>query len=97
MKINEQDAGHMTKMAATPIYDKNTSKVFFSGTDGPISIETWYVALGTPADHSLNKLWPWVDLDLFYDKVKFGNLGFWIGKIENSGFFQKPLKPVTLN
>ena len=39
MKINEHDAGHMTKMAATPIYDKNTSKVFFSGTNGPISMK----------------------------------------------------------
>ena len=33
--INNQ--GHMTKMAAMPIYDKNTSKIFFSGTTGPIS------------------------------------------------------------
>ena len=29
--------GHMTKMAATPIYGKNLSKIFFSGTGGPIS------------------------------------------------------------
>ena len=29
--------GHMTKMAATPIYGKNHSKFFFSGTTGPIS------------------------------------------------------------
>ena len=36
MKINEHDAGHMTKMAATPIYGKNTSKIF-SGIGGPIS------------------------------------------------------------
>ena len=28
--------GHMTKMAATPIYGKNPSKIFFSGTSGPI-------------------------------------------------------------
>ena len=26
------------------------------------------------------------DIDLFYGKVKFGNLGFSIGKSENSGF-----------
>ena len=36
MKIYEDDAGHMTKMAATPIYGKNPSKIFFSGTGGPI-------------------------------------------------------------
>ena len=37
IKIYENDAGHMTKMAATPIYGKNPSKIFFSGTAGPIS------------------------------------------------------------
>ena len=35
MYIN--DPGHMTKMAAMPIYGKNPSKIFFSGTGGPIS------------------------------------------------------------
>ena len=28
--------GHMTKMAGMPIYDRNPSKIFFSGTGGPI-------------------------------------------------------------
>ena len=36
MKIYEHDAGHMTKMAATPIYGKNPSKTF-SRTGGLIS------------------------------------------------------------
>ena len=36
MEINEHDAGHMTKMAATPVYGKIPSKIF-SGTGGPIS------------------------------------------------------------
>ena len=31
----------------------------------------------------------WSDLDLYYDKVKFGNLGFSMGKSENSGFFSE--------
>ena len=31
------DAGHMTKMAATPIYGRNPSKILFSGTSGQIS------------------------------------------------------------
>ena len=31
------DAGHMTKMAAMPIYGKNPLKIFFSGTGRPIS------------------------------------------------------------
>ena len=39
MKIYRHDAGHMTKMAAMPIYGKNPSKIFFSGTGGPISMK----------------------------------------------------------
>ena len=35
MYIN--NPGHMTKMAAMPIYGKNPSKIFFSGTCGPMS------------------------------------------------------------
>ena len=38
-KIWWHDAGHMTKMAATPIYGKNISKIFFSGTGRPISMK----------------------------------------------------------
>ena len=36
MKIYWHDAGHMTKMAAMPIYGKNPSKIFFLGTGGQI-------------------------------------------------------------
>ena len=36
-KVCINGPGHMTKMAATPIYGKNPSKIFFSGTGGPIS------------------------------------------------------------
>ena len=36
LKIYWHDAGHMTKMATKFIYGKNPSKVFFSGTSGPI-------------------------------------------------------------
>ena len=35
MYINNQ--GHMTKMAAMPIYGINPSKIFFSGNGGSIS------------------------------------------------------------
>ena len=37
MYIN--NPGHMTKMAAMPIYGKNPSKIFFSGAVGPISMK----------------------------------------------------------
>ena len=40
---------------------------------------------------------PWVDLDLSYGKVKFCNLGFYMGKCDNVGFFWKLLHPVTWN
>ena len=36
MKIHEHDVGLMIKMAATPIYGKNSSKIF-SSTNGLIS------------------------------------------------------------
>ena len=39
MKIYEYDAGHMTKMAPTPIYAKNASIILFSGTRGLISMK----------------------------------------------------------
>ena len=31
--------------------------------------------------------WPWVDLDIFYAKVKFGRVGFCMRKSENDLFF----------
>ena len=37
MNVFINNPGHMTKMAAMPIYGKNPSKFFFSGTYGPIS------------------------------------------------------------
>ena len=36
----------------------------------------------------LFKLWAWVDLDLFYAKVKFGGIGFCMGKSENYLFLE---------
>ena len=52
------------------------------------NLETWYVASGTWVLPSLVKWLPWVDLDLFYGKVKFGPLCFCLGK---TMFFQKLL------
>ena len=43
-------------------------------------LESWYVASGAPVLPSLFKWWPWVDLNLFYGKVKFGPLCFCMGK-----------------
>ena len=35
-KVYINGPGHMTKMAAMPIYGKKPLKIFFSGTGGPI-------------------------------------------------------------
>ena len=48
-------------------------------------LETWYVASGARVLPSLFVLL-WVDLDLFYRKVKFGPLCFCMGKRLNNGF-----------
>ena len=56
--------GHLTKMAATPIYGKNPSKVL-SGTSGLISNETLYV-LGTQAHHSLFKSSSYLQVTMVY-------------------------------
>ena len=36
----------------------------------------------------LFKLWPWVDLDPFYTKVKFGYIGFCMRESENYYFLE---------
>ena len=40
----------------------------------------WYATSGTRVLPNLFKWWPWVDLDLFYGKVKFGPLCLCMGK-----------------
>ena len=50
-------------------------------------LKNWYVTLSMQVLPRLFKLWPWVDLDLFYVKVKFGHIGFGMGKSENYYFF----------
>ena len=49
-------------------------------------LEIWHVALGAQALQILYKWWPWVDLYLFYGKVKLGHLYFWMGKTVTKSF-----------
>ena len=49
-------------------------------------IETWHVESGTQGLRSSYKWWPWVDLDLFYDKVKLCHLYVWMGKTVTKSF-----------
>ena len=56
--------GYMTKMAATPIYDKKPFKIFLQNQQADFH-ETWYIALGTPAHHSCSNDDPRVTLTYF--------------------------------
>ena len=76
MKIYSNDPGHMTSMAAMPICGKNLKKSNWKAND----LKCWYVASGTQVLPNLFKWWPWIDLDLFYGKVKFVPLCFCMGK-----------------
>ena len=71
----------MAKLAAMPIYGK-TFKKFLLQNHWAYCLETWYVASRDLVLESLYKLRPWVDLDLFYGKVKFVPQGFWMEKAE---------------
>ena len=85
----------MTKMAAMPIYGKNPLEIFFSRTDWLISRKLGMDHRGLQPIIVYSNDDPQVTFDLFYGKVKFGYLGFSMGKSENCGFFQKLLQPVT--
>ena len=64
----------MTKMAAMPIYGKNPLKIFFPGTSGTITNLVCSIRDYCPS--KVLKLFPWVDLDLFFGKVNVCNLCF---------------------
>ena len=85
-KVCINGPGHMTKMAAMPIYGKNFKNLLLQNQKS-YNLETWHVALGTQALQSLYKWWPWVDLGLFYGKVNFGHLYVWMGKTVIKSFY----------
>ena len=78
----------MTKMAAIPIYGKNLKNLLRNQKAN--DLETWYAASAVWLLPSLFKWWPWVDLDLFYGKVKFGPMLLY-GKKVKQWIFQKLL------
>ena len=83
MKIYTNELGHITNMSAMPIYGKNFKK----SSPEPIDLETLYVALAMQVLPRLFKLSPWDDLDRFYAKVKFGDIGLCIGRSDFFFFF----------
>ena len=53
-KVYINGTGHMTKMAATPIYGKNLKNLLLQNQKS-YDLETWHVASGTQALQSLYK------------------------------------------
>ena len=92
MKIYTNELGHMTNVAAMPYMVKTLKKLLLQN-QLTSDLETLYVALSMQVLPKLFKLLPWVDLDTFYAKVKFGDIGFCMGKSENYLFFWKLLQP----
>ena len=88
-KICSNGPGHMTKMDAMPIYGKN---LFLSSPEPKAhGLETWCASSGARVLPSLLKLWPWIDLDLFYGKVKYSPLCFCMGKKVKQWIFLKTI------
>ena len=54
-KVYINGPGHMTKMAAMPIYGKNLKKNLLLQNQKSYGLETWHVASGTQTLHSLYK------------------------------------------
>ena len=76
LKVWSNGLGHMTKVAAMPIYGK---KLKISSSVEPKG--RWSRKLVCIIGYSsLFKSWLWGDIDLFYGKVKFGPLCFCMGK-----------------
>ena len=67
-----KNPGHMTKMAAMPIYGKSPSKISFSRNRLTDFNETWHEASMVQALQCIKKSRPCDDLDLFYGKVNIG-------------------------
>ena len=83
MKVFSIGPSHMTKMATMPIYGKLKNLLLWNQKAN--DFETYM--LRQVAEY-YQVWWPWEDLDLYYDTVKFGPLCFRMGKSLNNGFFR---------
>ena len=77
MKIHQHCAGHMTKMAAMPIYGINTFKILFPGT-------TRQILMKLCMKHQIPK--PFI-ICANHDHGLTLTIGFCMGKCDNYGFF----------
>ena len=64
-----RNSGHMTKMAAMPIYGKKTLQNLLLKSRWTDFTETWHATSMAKALHCIYKSSPCNDIDLFYDKV----------------------------
>ena len=73
-KVCSNGLGHMTKMAAMPIYGKNLKQNLLLRNQRADDLECWYASLGAPVRPSLLKR-------LFYFTARsFGPLCLCLGK-----------------
>ena len=87
-KFCSRHLGHVTKMAAKPIYGKKTSKIFFSRTGGPIFTKLGMLHQGLQPIINCSNDDPGVTLTYFTAKSNLCNIGFSIEKSKNCGFFR---------
>ena len=88
--IYSNGPGHMTNMAAMPIYGNNLKK------SSSLELKGWWPwnlvwSIGYSSTTKFIQRRPWVDLDLFYSKVRFGPFCFSMGKMVKWWIFQKLL------
>ena len=74
--IHEHDACHMTKMAATPIYGKNPSKIFYDDTGGQIPTKLGMLHLGLQPIIVCSNDDPWLTLSYFTARLNLVTLAF---------------------
>ena len=85
----------MTKMAATPIYGKNPSKVFFSGTGRPISTKHGMKHRGLQPIIVSSNDDPGVTLTYFTARSNLVTYAFLKEKVKTVDFSKKLFQPVT--
>ena len=78
-KVCSNGPGHMTEMAAMPIYSKKLRTLLLR-TQKAYDLKTLYATSSSKELPSLFKWLSWVDRGLFYGNVKYGPLCFCMGK-----------------
>ena len=82
-------------MADMPIYGKNPSKIFFSGTRWTDFNETWHEASMTQVLQCVYKSWPCDGMTYFMARSSLETLAFTWEQVKTMDFFENycSLKP----